>query len=116
MMDEQRHVRRFGRYFLLKSGVHALYCEGACPHAPATSANNFCGGAETGEGHSQGQMQLCRQIIQRDLTEGRRKAKDYVRDLLYDALRDADSSVEAFEESVSSENIYQRCGSPERPN
>ena len=39
-----------------------------------------------------------------------RKAKDYVRDLLYDALRDADTSVEAFEESVSSENVYQRCG------
>ncbi len=39
-----------------------------------------------------------------------RKAKDYVRDLLYDALRDASISVEAFEESVSSENVYQRCG------
>ena len=33
-----------------------------------------------------------------------------MRDLLYDALRDADTSVEAFEESVSSENVYQRCG------
>ena len=42
--------------------------------------------------------------------EDTRKAKDYVRDLLYDALRDADTSVEAFEESVSSENVYQRCG------
>ena len=39
-----------------------------------------------------------------------RKAKDYVRDLLYDALRDASISVEAFEESVSSENVYQCCG------
>ena len=39
-----------------------------------------------------------------------RKAKDYVRDLLYDALRDANISVEAFEESVSSENVYQHCG------
>ncbi len=30
-----------GRYFLLKSGVHALYCEGACPHVlPATPAGS----------------------------------------------------------------------------
>ena len=42
--------------------------------------------------------------------EDTRKAKDYVRDLLYDALRDASISVEAFEESVSSENVYQCCG------
>lgn len=42
--------------------------------------------------------------------EDTRKAKNYVRDLLYDALRDADTSVEAFEESVSSENVYQHCG------
>ena len=42
--------------------------------------------------------------------EDTRKAKDYVRDLLYDALRDADTSVEAFEENVSSENVYQHCG------
>ena len=33
-----------------------------------------------------------------------------MRDLLYDALRDADTSVEAFEESVSSENVYQHGG------
>ena len=33
-----------------------------------------------------------------------------MRDLLYDVLRDADTSVEAFEESVSPENIYQHCG------
>ena len=33
-----------------------------------------------------------------------------MRDLLYDALRDADTSVEAFEQSISSERVYQRCG------
>ena len=30
-----------GRYFLLKSGVHALYCEGACPHAPGYTCRQF---------------------------------------------------------------------------
>jgi len=36
-LNSGHNVRRCiicGRYFLLKSGVHALYCEGACPHAP----------------------------------------------------------------------------------
>ena len=42
--------------------------------------------------------------------EDARKAKDYVRDLLYDALRDMDTSVEAFEQSISSERVYQNCG------
>ena len=42
--------------------------------------------------------------------EDTRKAKDYVRDLLYDALRDANISVEAFEQRISSERVYQRCG------
>ena len=42
--------------------------------------------------------------------EDARRAKDYVRDLLYDALRDADTSVEAFEQSISSERVYQHCG------
>ena len=39
-LNSGHNIRRCiicGRYFLLKSGVHALYCEGACPHAPATS-------------------------------------------------------------------------------
>ena len=34
-----------------------------------------------------------------------RKAKDYVRDLLYDALRDASISVEPFEEGVAAETV-----------
>lgn len=30
-----------GKYFMLKSGVHALYCEGACPHAPGYTCRQF---------------------------------------------------------------------------
>ena len=109
-----------GRYFLLKSGVHALYCEGACPHAPSYTCRQF--------GTVELQKELAKDIpkvkvkvtafaritkdMQRDAISQKdaRKAKDYVRDLLYDALRDASISVEAFEESVSSENVYQHCG------
>lgn len=108
------------RYFLLKSGVHALYCEEACPHAPGYTCRQF--------GTVDLQKELAKDIpkvkvkvtafarITKDLSRNAisqkdaRKAKDYVRDLLYDALRDASISVEAFEESVSSENVYQHCG------
>lgn len=122
-LNSGHNVRRCiicGRYFLLKSGVHALYCEGACPHAPGYTCRQF--------GSVEVQKELARNIpkvkvkvtafsrITKDMQRGAisqedaRKAKDYVRDLLYDALRDADTSVEAFEESVSSENVYQHCG------
>ncbi|MCO7118880.1 hypothetical protein NIA13_10080 [Oscillibacter valericigenes] len=33
-----------------------------------------------------------------------------MRNLLYDALRDANISVEAFEQRISSERVYQHCG------
>lgn len=33
-----------GRYFLVKGGAHALYCEGACPRAPEYTCRQF--GAE----------------------------------------------------------------------
>ena len=122
-LNSGHNVRRCiicGRYFLLKSGVHALYCEGACPHAPGYTCRQF--------GTVEVQKELAKDIpkvkvkvtafaritkdMQRDAISQKdaRKAKDYVRDLLYDALRDASISVEAFEESVSSENVYQRCG------
>ena len=122
-LNSGHNIRRCiicGRYFLLKSGVHALYCEGACPHAPGYTCRQF--------GSVEVQKELAKDIpkvkvkvtafsrITKDLSRNAisqkdaRKAKDYVRDLLYDALRDADTSVEAFEESVSSENVYQRCG------
>ena len=43
-LNSGHNVRRCiicGRYFLLKSGVHALYCEGACPHAPGYTCRQF---------------------------------------------------------------------------
>ena len=122
-LNSGHNVRRCiicGRYFLLKSGVHALYCEGACPHAPGYTCRQF--------GSVEVQKELAKDIpkvkvkvtafaritkdMQRDAIsqEDARKAKDYVRDLLYDALRDANISVEAFEQSISSERVYQRCG------
>ena len=39
--DNIRRCIICGRYFLLKSGVHALYCEGACPHAPGYTCRQF---------------------------------------------------------------------------
>ena len=122
-LNRGHNVRRCiicGRYFLLKSGVHALYCEGACPHAPGYTCRQF--------GTVEVQKELAKDIpkvkvkvtafarITKDMQRGAisqedaRKAKDYVRDLLYDALRDANISVEAFEQSISSERVYQRCG------
>ena len=41
--------------------------------------------------------------------EDARRAKDYVRDLLYDALRDPDISVQKFTEQISTESVYRRC-------
>lgn len=122
-LNSGHNVRRCiicGRYFLLKSGVHALYCEGACPHAPGYTCRQF--------GTVELQKELAKDIpkvkvkvtafarITKDMQRGAisqedaRKAKDYVRDLLYDALRDANISVEAFEQRISSERVYQHCG------
>ena len=122
-LNSGHNVRRCiicGRYFLLKSGVHALYCEGACPHAPGYTCRQF--------GSVEVQKELAKNIpkvkvkvtafarITKDMQRGAisqedaRRAKDYVRDLLYDALRDADTSVEAFEQRISSERVYQHCG------
>ena len=122
-LNSGHNIRRCiicGRYFLLKSGVHALYCEGACPHAPDYTCRQF--------GSVEVQKELAKNIpkvkvkvtafarITKDMQRGAisqedaRRAKDYVRDLLYDALRDADTSVEAFEQRISSERVYQHCG------
>ena len=122
-LNSGHNIRRCiicGRYFLLKSGVHALYCEGACPHAPGYTCRQF--------GTVELQKELAKDIpkvkvkvtafarITKDMQRGAisqedaRKAKDYVRDLLYDALRDANISVEAFEQRISSERVYQHCG------
>ena len=122
-LNSGHNIRRCiicGRYFLLKSGVHALYCEGACPHAPGYTCRQF--------GTVELQKELAKDIpkvkvkvtafarITKDMQRGAisqedaRKAKDYVRALLYDALRDANISVEAFEQRISSERVYQHCG------
>ena len=122
-LNSGHNIRRCiicGRYFLLKSGVHALYCEGACPHAPGYTCRQF--------GSVEVQKELAKDIpkvkvkvttfarFTKDMQRGAisqkdaRKAKDYVRDLLYDALRDANISVEAFEQRISSERVYQHCG------
>jgi len=121
-LNSGHNIRRCiicGRYFLLKSGVHALYCEGECPHAPGYTCRQF--------GTVEVQKELAKDIpkvkakvtafsrITKDMQRGAisqedaRKAKDYVRDLLYDALRDTDTSVEAFKQNVSSERVYQHC-------
>ncbi len=104
------------RYFLVKSGVHALYCEGACPHAPQYTCRQF--------GSYERQKELARDIpkvrvkvtaferITKDAKRGaiskedERRAKDYVRDKLYEALRRTDISVDDFEASIASERIY----------
>ena len=112
-LNSGHNIRRCiicGRYFLLKSGVHA----------PGYTCRQF--------GTVEVQKELAKDIpkvkvkvtafarITKDMQRGAisqedaRRAKDYVRDLLYDALRDADTSVEAFEQSISSERVYQHCG------
>ncbi len=121
-LNSGHNIRRCiicGKYFMLKSGVHALYCEGACPHAPGYTCRQF--------GTVEVQKELARDIpkvkakltafsrITKDMQRGAisqedaRRAKDYVRDLLYDALRDPNVSVEDFTEKITTERIYKRC-------
>lgn len=109
-----------GKYFLLKGGAHALYCEGACPYDSRFTCRQF--------GTHEVQKELARDIpklriklsaferITKDMRretitrEAARAAKDDVRDALYDALRRNDLPLEAFEQAVSSEAVYARCG------
>ena len=108
------------KYFLVKGGAHALYCEGACPHAPQYTCRQF--------GTYEVQKELARDVpkIQAKLTaferirkdqkrdiitaEEARRLKDTVRDMLFDALNEADVSNEGFERSISSERLYPYCG------
>ena len=114
-----RRCKICGKYFLLTTGAHALYCEGECPHAPGFTCRQF--------GTSQVQKELARDIpkvrvkqraferVTKDAKRGaitkdeERAAKDYIRDKLYDALRDSHISVEDFEKAVSSEHVYDLC-------
>lgn len=108
------------KYFLLKTGVHALYCEGACPAVPRFTCRQF--------GSTEVQKELAKDIpkvrakqaaferIKKDChreaitKEDARRAKDYVRDLLYEALRDKDFSLEEFERRISPQALYGFCG------
>lgn len=121
-LNSGHNIRRCiicGKYFMLKSGVHALYCEGACPHAPGYTCRQF--------GTVEVQKELSKDIpkvkakltafsrITKDMQRGAisqedaRRAKDYVRDLLYDALRNPGISVQKFTEQISTEAVYRRC-------
>jgi len=109
-----------GKYFLLKGGAHALYCEGACPYDSRFTCRQF--------GTHEVQKELARDIpklrikltaferITKDMRreaitqEEARAAKDDVRDALYDALRRNDLPLEAYAQAVSSEAVYARCG------
>ena len=108
-----------GRYFLTTNGHIPKYCDGVAPQDNRYTCRQY--------GTVEVQKELSKDIpkvkvkvtafarITKDMQRGAisqedaRRAKDYVRDLLYDALRDADTSVEAFEQSISSERVYQRC-------
>ena len=108
-----------GRYFLLKSGVHALYCENTCPYDPRFTCRQF--------GTVEVKRELARDVpkldiwrkahgrITKDMQRGNisreaaRMAKDYARDLLYDAMRDPDWSLERFEEALTPEKLYTAC-------
>ena len=121
-LNSGHNIRRCiicGKYFMLKSGVHALYCEGACPHAPGYTCRQF--------GTVEVQKELSRDIpkvkakltafsrITKDMQRGAisqedaRRAKDHVRDLLYDALRNPEVSVESFAEKIAAERVYKFC-------
>ena len=108
------------KYFLVKGGAHALYCEGACPHAPQYTCRQF--------GTYEVQKELARDVpklqaklaaferIRKDqkrdviTAEEARRLKDTVWDMLFDALNKADVSTEDFERSISSERLYPYCG------
>lgn len=108
------------RYFLVKSGAHALYCEGACPHAPQYTCRQF--GSYTAQKELAGDIPKVRmklaafERIRKDrlrgiITEEEAKTLNrYVADLLYQALGEADFSNERFEELVSPGRLYTDCG------
>ena len=108
-----------GRYFLLKSGAHTLYCENACPYDSRFTCRQF--------GTVKVKKELARDgpkirvwskaydRITKDMQRGNitrqeaHRAKIYVRDLLYDAMRDPKKSVEQFEKDLASSRIYNSC-------
>lgn len=89
------------KYFLAKSGAHILYCEGTSPYMPRFTCRQY-GSAKIQEELAKDNPKIAAKNrafdrIDQDRKrgniskEGCRKAKDYARDMLYDALRTADS-------------------------
>jgi hypothetical protein len=121
-LNSGHNIRRCiicGKYFMLKSGVHALYCEGACPHAPGYICRQF-GTVEVQKELAKNNPKVKAKLtafsrITKDMQRGAisqedaRRAKDHVRDRLYDALRSPDISVEEFSEQVSTAQVYEYC-------
>ena len=113
-----------GKYFLLKGGAHALYCEGACPYDSRFTCRQF--------GTHEVQKELARDIpklrikltafdrITKDMRreaitrEEARAAKDDVRDALYDALRRNDLPLDAFNRRYHQRRSTPAVGSHEK--
>ena len=108
------------KYFLVRSGVHALYCEGRCPLDERFTCRQY--------GSYEIQKELARDVpkiqakitafsrIRKDYQRGiiteeeMRRLKDAVRDRLFDALSSPGISNEAFKQSISSERLYPLYG------
>lgn len=107
------------RYFLLKSGAHALYCDGASPYDPRYSCRQF-GTFEIQKELAKDNPKIAAKNrafarIDQDRKRGNisrddcRKAKDHVRDMLYEALRTANYSVDEFERKLEPDSLYKAC-------
>ena len=133
-LNSGHNIRRCiicGKYFMLKSGVHALYCEGACPHAPGYTCRQF-GTVEVQKELAKNNPKVKAKLtafsrITKDMQRGAisRRARvghgetadaqedarrpGHVRDRLYDALRSPDISVEEFSEQISTAQVYEYC-------
>ena len=108
------------KYFLVRSGVHALYCEGRCPLDERFTCRQY--------GSYGIQKEMARDVpkikakitafnrIRKDYQRGAiteeemRQLKDAVRDKLFDALSSTDISNEDFKQSISSERLYPLFG------
>ena len=106
-------------YFLVRSGVHVLYCEGRCPLDERFTCRQY--------GSYEIQKELARDVpkikakitafnrIRKDYQRGiiteeeMRRLKDAVRNRLFDALSSPDISNEDFERSISSQHLYPIC-------
>lgn len=108
------------RYFLVRGGAHTLYCEESCPLKPRFTCRQF-GSHDVQKELAKDNPKIQVKIkafsrISKDLQreaitrEEARRAKDYVRDHLYEALREPNVPVAKFEEDVKSEHVYEACG------